>query len=208
MDFARVVALTSNLHCFSPGMVSAGEPLDQVRVQISRWVQSGRVIRVHKGWYTLSEPFRHVRVDTNVIASVIRHGSYVSLQSALAFHGMIPEHVAMTTAVTTGRPITVDSPFGRIRYHHVKTEAFFGYARHEAGLQHAHIATPEKALLDLFYLTPGSDNVDYVLGLRLQALDGLDVDVMRKMSARFDQPKIGRAVEIVAALRESAGGGQ
>ena len=109
MDFARLVELTADLHCFSPGILAAGEDVTLVRVQLSRWVQSGRVIRIKKGWYTLNEPYRRIRLDTTVIASTIKAGSYVSLQSALAFHGMIPEYVAQTTCVTTGRPLSSPS---------------------------------------------------------------------------------------------------
>ena len=205
MDFSRLVGLAGDLHCFSPGMVTAGEPLDQVRVQLSRWVQSGRVIRIHKGWYTLDAPYRRVRIDMNVVASTVKTGAYISLHSALAHHGVIPEHVAQTTAVTTGRPATIDSQFGTIRFRHIKAEVFFGFARHEVGMQHAYVATPEKALLDLLYLTPGSDDPGYLSELRLQGVDGLDVDLMRRMSARFGQPKIRRAVELVAQLVEQGG---
>lgn len=74
-------------------------------MQLSRWVASGRVIRIHKGWYTLAEPFRQVCLDTNVVAGTIKQGTYVSMQSALAYHGLIPEYVAETTCVTIGRPL-------------------------------------------------------------------------------------------------------
>ena len=187
------------------GMVTAGHAVDRVRVQLSRWVRSGRVIRIHKGWYTLAEPYRRVRIDMNVVASTIKRGSYVSLQSALAYHGMIPEYVAETTAVTTGRPQTLDTPFGRISCRHIKRDAFFGYARAEAGAQHAHVATPEKALLDLLYLTPASDDPDYVSELRLQDAERLDIDLMRRMAKRFGQPKMEHAVEVVVRHLEEGG---
>ncbi len=72
----------------------------------------------------------------------------MSLQSALAHHGVIPEYVAETTCVTTGRPRTIDSPAGRIVFRHVKRQVFFGYTQEASGVQEAYIATAEKALLD------------------------------------------------------------
>lgn len=200
MNFDQLVHLTGDLHCFSPGMVSAGESLDHVRVQLSRWVRSGRVTRICKGWYALNEPYRRVRIDMKVIASTIKAGSYVSLQSGLAFHGMIPEYVAETTCVTTGRPLTVHSPFGRIRYRHIKNDLFFGYSRIESGPQQAFVATGEKALLDLLYLTPGSDDPAYLAELRLQDLANLDVDAMGRMARLFTAPRIERAVKRVSRL--------
>lgn len=200
MKFTSLVERTANLHCFSPGMVTAGDRIDQVRVQLSRWVNDGRVTRIHKGWYTLSEPYRHVRIELTVIACVIKAGTYVSQESALAFHGLIPEHVAETTCVTTGRPTTIETPFGRIRYRHIKDAAFFGYSRHEAGAQHAYIAVPEKALLDQLYLTPGSEDPDYLLELRLQATEDLDVPLLRQMAQRLKTPRLERSVEAIAGL--------
>jgi len=195
MRFLRLVELTYNLHCFSAGMITAGEDIDVVRVQLSRWVSSGRLVRIHKRWYTLRDPFRRIRLNRNVIACTIKRGSYVSLQSALAYHGMIPEYVAETTCVTTGRPLSIDSPLGRIGYRHVKRDVFFGYEQEVSGKQEAYIASPEKALLDLFYLTPGSDDAAYTAELRLQASEQLDTDKMMRMAERFGAPRLLRAVE-------------
>ncbi len=195
MVFEQLVDLAANLHCFSAGMVTAGEDIDGVRVQLSRWVSRGRIIRIHKGWYTLRDPFRRVRLDLNVVACTIKRGSYVSLQSALAYHGMIPEYVAETTCVTTGRPLSIDSPVGRIGYRHVKRDLLFGYEQEISGVQEAYIASPEKALLDLFYLTPGSDNAAYIAELRLQAAEKLDTERMMRMAERFGAPRLIRAVE-------------
>ena len=200
MNFGQLVRVAADLQCFSPGMLAAGQNINRVRVQLSRWVTSGRVVRIHKGWYTLNEPFRRVRIDINVIASTIREGSYVSLQSALEFHGVIPEYVAETTCVTTGRPLTIDSPFGRIRYRHIKRDAFFGYLRIENGLQHAFVATPDKALLDLVYLTPGSEDLAYLSELRLQHTEAFDLDEMRRMAVRFDAPRLERTVDLYRRL--------
>jgi predicted transcriptional regulator of viral defense system len=124
------------------------------------------------------------------------------MHAALAFHGIIPEYVAETTCVTTGRPATIDSPFGRIRYRHIKKDVFFGYSRVGSGLQQAVVATVEKALLDLFYLTPGSDDPEYIRGLRLQDLDTLDSAALSRMARRFASPKIERAASLVSRLVE------
>ncbi len=206
MDFQRLVELTADLHCFSAGMLTAGEDIDQVRVQLSRWAAGDRVIRIHKGWYTLPEPFRRIRPDANVIACTIRQAAYVSLHSALAYHGMIPEYVPETTCVTTGRPLVIDSPLGRIRYRHVKKIAFFGYQRKENGMQHAYLATPEKALLDLFYLTAGSADADYIAGLRLQRLADLNCAQMARIARHYKSPRLMRAVSLIEQFKRQAQG--
>ena len=195
MTFEQLVDVAADLHCFSAGMVTAGEDIDVVRVQLSRWVSNGRLVRIHKGWYTLREPFRRIRLDLNVVACTIKRGSYVSLQSALAHHGMVPEYVSETTCVTTSRPLSIDSPMGRIGYRHVKRNVFLGYRQEVSGKQEAYIALPEKALLDLLYLTPGSDDAAYIEELRLQASEQLDTYKMMRMAERFGTPRLLRAVE-------------
>jgi predicted transcriptional regulator of viral defense system len=206
MNFARLVGIAADLHCFSPGILAAGEDIDQVRLQLSRWVQSGRIIRIHKGWYSLATPYRRIALDTHVIACTIRPGTYVSLQSALAYHGLIPEYVPETTCVTTGRPLLIESPVGRIRYHHLKGEAFWGYTEEQQGSQTAFVARPEKALLDLIYLTPGGASRGYIAELRLQGLEELDLDLIEEMTQKFDSAKLKRVPAVLAALRKPAEG--
>ncbi len=197
MKFEKLVAVAADLHCFSPGMVTAGEDIDAIRVQLSRWVTAGRLIRIHKGWYTLGEPFRRIRLDRNIIACTIKRGVYVSLQTALAYHGMVPEYVAETICVTTGRPLSINTPIGRIVYRHIKKELFFGYQRENGNTQHSYIATPEKALLDLFYFTPGSGDPSYIAELRLQGLEAVDPEKLAAMADRSRLPGVRRTVQLL-----------
>ena len=197
MDFRRLVELTASLHCFSPGMVSAGEKLDQLRVQLSRWAAANRLVRIYTGWYTLAEPYRKVHIDMHIIACTIKQGSYVSLQSALAYHGMIPEYVPETTCITTGRPTVIETPFGRIHYRHMKRDGFFGYHQIDSGSQLSFVAVPEKALLDLLYLTPGSESLPFLRELRLQQTEKLDIASMRNMAARLDAPRLKRSTDLL-----------
>ena len=68
----------------------------------------------------------------------MKKGSYVSLQSALEYHGLIPDHAP---SVTTGRPQTYSTPLGVFIFRHVKRELFFGYEEKDS----AWVASPEKA---------------------------------------------------------------
>ncbi|MCK4543571.1 MAG: hypothetical protein KAU17_15175 [Spirochaetales bacterium] len=207
MNFDRLVEITAELHCFSPGILTAGESLDQVRVQLSRWAKSGRIIRIHKGWYTLAAPYRRVSLNMNVIACAIKPGTYVSLLSALSFHGMIPEYVPETTCITTGRPLLIETPLGRISYRHLKGEAFWGYDEEQQGSQAAYVARPEKALLDLIYLTPGGVNKSYIAELRLQNLEELNPDVLKRMAVRFGNPRLTQVPVLFEKLLDEFGGG-
>lgn len=105
-----------------------------------------------------------------------QRGSYVSLQSALALHGIIPEHVPVETSGDPGRPETVHNPLGAFQFNQLSGRLLFGYSRTKiAAGQFAFVTSPGKALLDLIHLTPASDSRDYLNELRLQNPAALDV---------------------------------
>ena len=135
-----------------------------------------------------------------VIACAIKAGTYVSLQSALAHHGLIPEYVPETVCVGTDRPLLIKTPIGRIRYRHIKREAFWGYEEVRAGSQSSFVARPEKALLDLIYLTAGGVDLNYIVQLRLQDLEGLDIDLLSRMIERYRTPRLERVRDFLAKL--------
>jgi len=119
---------------------------------------------------------------------------------------MIPEYVPVITSVTTGRPEEVDTQLGRFLYRHVKTSWFFGYRQVEltAG-QAAFIAQPEKALLDLAYLTPGTTSEAYWQQLRLQNLQGLDIQQVAYWARQEGSKKLKqviRHIDLLAARDE------
>ncbi len=190
MKFDQLIEKCQDIQCFCPGMLGAGENISHVRVQLNRWVQTGKIIRIHKGWYTLAVPWRRITINPFVIACTIKPGSYVSLQSALSYHGMIPENVPETTCITTGRPQVLETPIGRISYRHVKREAFRDFVPEPCDGQMSYIAVAEKALLDLIYLTPGGTNKKYIAALRLQNLHELNVDRLTEMAAYFHQASL------------------
>jgi len=135
-----------------------------------------------------------------VIANALLQPSYVSLQAALAHYGLIPDYTPVTTSVTTARPGRWETPLGEYTFRHTEPTWWRGYQRLEVSVgQHAWVATPEKALLDLVYLQPGGDDPPYLSSLRLQALDRLDLMALETL-AESDGPKLQRAADVIASL--------
>jgi len=60
MKFVNLLEKVSDLPVFTVRFLAAGENLAQIRLQINRWVKDGKIIRLHKGLYTLAEPYRKV----------------------------------------------------------------------------------------------------------------------------------------------------
>jgi predicted transcriptional regulator of viral defense system len=200
MKFDELVEKCQDMHCFCTGMLAAGEKLDQVRVQLNRWVKAGKLVRIHKSWYTLASPWRRTSINLFAMACSIKAGSYVSLQSALSYHGMIPEYVPETTCVTTGRPQRIQTPFGRISYRHLKRGAFTGFASETDDSQGVYMASAEKALLDLIYLTPGGAGKDYLESLRLQNLHDLSRERLLNSAACFGQANLMSIPDLLEEL--------
>lgn len=151
--------------------------------------------------YLLSNLYSKTPAHPFAVANALKKASYVSLQSALAHHAMIPEYVPVTTSVTTGRPEELVTPIGRFQFRHVRVPLLSGFGEMEiARGQTALLASPEKALVDLLYLTPHSDRVEYLRELRLEKPHGLDLEGLRAVVENSRSAKIERAVERILGL--------
>ena len=75
-----------------------------VYAHVQRALKSGEVIQLRRGLYHLSTSVFPALVSTEMLANLIYGPSYVSLESALSYHGWIPEAVHNCTSVTSGRP--------------------------------------------------------------------------------------------------------
>lgn len=202
MYFQQVAPLLANLPLFESSHLFAGaDTPQQVQRQLADWVRAGKVVQLRRGLYTLALPYRSERPHSYVIANHLVSGSYVSLHTVLSHYDIIPEHVAVVTSVTTGRPGTWQNPYGYFSYQHIQPALFYGFEyRQVTQTQWAYMATPEKALLDLIYLTPDADSKGYLQALRLQNLDQLDGDRLAVYVARTDKPKLKRALAHIRQL--------
>lgn len=207
MSFEELVTLVAGEPVFSSGMLLAGRKDAQVvRLQLSRWVKAGKLHQIRRGLYALAPPWQRVEPHLFLVANRLRSGSYVSLQSALAWHGIIPEYTPVATSVGAGRPTIYDTSLGRYSFKHLLPELRFGYFKTLVSKdQSAFIATPEKALLDLLYLTPKADSYDFIKELRLQNLHVLKVDTLVEMANRTNKPKLKRCAEIIREIVDDTG---
>jgi predicted transcriptional regulator of viral defense system len=187
---------------FQTELLFAGtEAPRQAQRQVADWTRAGKLVQLRRGLYALAEPHQEIRPHPFVVANHLVSASYVSLQMALSYYSLIPEHVAVITSVTTQRPGQWDTPYGRFLFRHIQTDFFYGFEyRALSQTEHAFVALPEKALLDLVYLQPGGDEPDYLASLRLQNLDCLNVDRLFDLAQRLGKPKLHRAARVVADL--------
>ena len=208
MKWPELLSLLGREPVFNASLLQAGEVnRRELSIQLSRWVRSGRLIQLRRGVYAIAKPYRQLEPHPFLVANALRKNSYVSLQSALAFHGLIPEYVPVCTSVTSGRSETLNTPLGTYVYKRAKPDYLFGFRQLEVTAnQFAFVAMGEKALLDLVYLTPGAEAEAYVRELRLQHTDAMSGETLEEWADRMDKPKLRKAARVMLRLIEEERG--
>ena len=204
MRYSQALDTLRNTPLFESSLLTIGKNSSyQVQRRLSDWTNAGKVIPLRRGLYVLPKTKRKFEPHPFCIANRLGVGSYISLEMALRYHNLIPEHVALVTSVTTGRPREWRNEFGRFLYRHIHPRYFFGmeYRLIVKG-QFAYIAYPEKALLDLIYLRKGGDSLEFLQSLRLQNLESLNLVRLDEFANRFNKPKLKRAAVVIRELAE------
>ena len=122
---------------------------DMVRQQILTPVRRGLFIPGPATRYEQPEPF--------LLANHLYGPSYVSMETALSFWGLIPEKVYEIASMTTRRSAEYDTEAGRFSYRHLPL-SYYAFGQQQLKLserQTALIAGPEKALCDKIIATSG-----------------------------------------------------
>jgi predicted transcriptional regulator of viral defense system len=205
MKWETLLSIVGSEAVFSTSLLLTGsESRVNIQLQLSRWVKGGKLHQLRRGLYVLAEPYRKVEPHPFLMANRVKVPSYVSLQSALAYYGLIPEYVPVVTSVTTNRPGIITTSEGTFSYRHIKKSMFRGYAGVDAAKQQTvFLALPEKSLLDLIYLTPGGESAEYLEELRLQHTENLDKEKLMEFAEENGSPKLHIAVErILRVIRD------
>ena len=115
---------------------------------LERLARNGHFVRLKRGLWAVAEGLEPLALVPHMTAPF---PSYVSLQSALYCHDMISQIPEVIYCVSLARTRRYMTPLATISVHHIPGSFFFGYE--EMGEQHLKIALPEKALLDILYLS-------------------------------------------------------
>jgi predicted transcriptional regulator of viral defense system len=121
---------------------------------LRRLAQQGMIVHLNRGRWLVNEKIDHLALPELISAP---YPAYISLQSALFHHGLIEQIPSVIYAVTPARPRRLRTPLGTISFHRMPPVLFKGFEL--SSRSDAKIATPEKALFDLFYLAPGRSRV-------------------------------------------------
>ena len=182
------------------------------RDKISDLLRKGIIIRVKKGIYIFGEDYRHRPFSREILANLIYGPSYISLEYALHYHGLIPERVEAVTSVTTGRSRKYSTPVGLFIYRLTPLAAYrIGMNRTELDDGRSFLmATPEKALADKIRDDRGNDLqtqaqlLEYLednLRVDVAALTAMDVEHLDTIANRYGSRKLRLLRDLVRRLR-------
>lgn len=171
-----------------------------LRVQLSRWVDAKKLIQIRRGWYLIAEPYRSREIPPAVIANRVVAPSYLSLEWALSFYGIIPEEAPNPTSVTTARAEDFQAIGRLFIYRHIKPSYFKGYSRMKHDDHEILIASQEKALWDklYLYLRGRSFSSRWLEELRLQNLEEFNLSQWKEYSMTTPLASLRRASSLVA----------
>jgi predicted transcriptional regulator of viral defense system len=117
------------------------------------WQKKGYIVKLRNGWYRFNEAINE-EAELYYIANKIYSPSYVSLESALYYHKLIPEGVFSVRSVTTLKTADFKTEYGLFTYTSIKGSGYFGFQLVPSQNRVFKVAEPEKALLDYLYLNP------------------------------------------------------
>ena len=170
---------------------------------LSRWSRSGKIIIVAPGYYVLPDETAE-ETDLFAIAGRLYTPSFVSLESALSFYGLIPETVLSVTSVCTRKTRRINSPLCTFIYRSIQPEYFFGYEAKTGRKQRFLMASPERAVVDMLYFRRDINSAADMLELRFNAevFNALDSMEFLDLAARFNKPwltgKVKELLEVIA----------
>ena len=159
------------------GRLFPDEKPQSMKVQLARLAKKGEIVRIKKGLYI----FVGVDIDQLSLSSLIYRHSYVSLETALNFYGLMPDIPIQVTAITTKASRKFTTAQGVFTYSMVEKNLFFGYERHtDSSGANYDIAAAEKALLDWLYIR----RISRMAAYRIE-VNGLDQEKLQRFSKLF-----------------------
>ncbi|MDB5025940.1 MAG: hypothetical protein JWP78_3695 [Mucilaginibacter sp.] len=157
MDINQTIAKYSNQPITHQLLKSWLKGYKRPNDKINALKSEGILESIKKGFYIAGPKARSGRPENALLANHLLGPSYVSIDTALSYYGLIPERVYTITSMTTKASREFSTPIGLFTYVHLPLPYYsFGLNMVElSNEQFAIIATPEKALCDKIISTSG-----------------------------------------------------
>lgn len=149
---------------------------------LSRHKGKDNVKKLKRGLYslTLNQPSLYQ------VANRLYQPSYISFETALSFHHLIPEIVYSFTSATPKTTQKFEALGNSFEYHKIKKQAYTGYVPINSEGITVLMATPEKAVVDFLYFISLRKRT-YNDRLKIK---GLNQTLLEKYAKTFSKPKL------------------
>jgi len=135
------------------------------RRRLYEWQKKGYIIKLTNNYYIFSD----AEIDDSfvrMISNKIYSPSYISLESALSYYGLIPEAVFQITSMTSRKTYNIQTDIANFNYRSIHKSLFWGYNLNTETSHDFFIADPEKTILDYLYINPHLDDIRSLEELR------------------------------------------
>lgn len=160
------------------------------RGKIARLLETGELISLRRGLYASRR-----NLDPLCLAGSIYGPSYISYETALSWHGMIPEGVAEVVSATIKRAASFENDFGRFRYQPIPKLVYpVGILRVTDSDLPFLIASPTKALIDRIACEAGfrsmAEVARWLEGMRVELPSRLDREQLVECADGYGRPSV------------------
>lgn len=176
-----------------------------ILTQISFWKKKGYIRNLRKGIYFLSKLEKNI--NPMLMASKLYYPSYVSLEFALNYYGIIPDIPGTYTSVTTRKTKKFKNDYGNFSYRKIKRELFGGYKTLQEKNISFNIATPEKAIMDFLYLNKNIlvARADFWRELRINEEFKFNKKTIENYKTLFKNKKVSQLINSLIEYQKNAG---
>ena len=116
---------------------------------LEAYTKKGIFLRLKKGLYAV----KFNMPSLYLIANKLYEPSYISFESALAFHNLIPEGIYNLVSATSQPTREFATKNNIFAYHRIKKKFYIGYSPLKIKEETILMAEPEKALADCLYFS-------------------------------------------------------
>ena len=169
---------------------------------IKRALQEGSLVSIRRDLYLIKNHLKHPIIDTFEISPIIYGPSYISFESALSYHGWIPEAVKTTTSATIKRTKEFETPLGIFSYEHIPIKAFpLGIGQHQKDDLILFIADPWKALADTIYAKRRTwttiNDLSEDLRIEPESLENSNKKLLEKLTQNYPSSRVKNTLQIL-----------
>jgi len=196
MQYLELKEKLNNFIVFSIADIRKVEANFDLR-RLNEWQNKGYLKKLRRSYYMFSD----VKLNEQtlfLIANKLYSPSYISLEMAFSFYGLIPESVYSITSATTKKTISFKTQIGEFTYRKIKPQLMFGYQLINYQNQNYKMAEIEKAILDYLYINPTLNTEADFFELRFNAhelLNKIDLQKLNNYLVAFKNKSLKKRVD-------------